>query len=95
MKPQTYLNIVLTVIAFNLSVLTLSVLDVLPQATATNQPQQGQTMRVPVNEDGSVDVRLQPSDELNVTIEDVDRGAFRYTDIPVEIQDQPVEVVQD
>jgi hypothetical protein len=92
MKAQTYLNIVLTVIALNLSILSLSVLDVLPQATATNQPQQ--QLSIPVNEDGSVDVRLQPSDQLNVTIEDVDRGAFRYTDIPVKIEDQPIEVEQ-
>ncbi len=94
MKPQTYLNIVLTIIALNLSILSLSMLDVLPQATATNQPQQQQQLSLPVNEDGSVDVRLQPSDQLNVTIEDVDRGAFRYTDIPVKIEDQPIEVEQ-
>jgi biopolymer transport protein ExbD len=94
MRHQPYLNIVLTVIALNLSLITLSMLDILPQATATNRAPAQQQVRVPVNEDGSIDVRLKPSDELSVTIEDVDQNAFTYTDIPVEIQDQPVEVEQ-
>jgi biopolymer transport protein ExbD len=94
MRNLTYLNVVLTIIALNLSLLTLSMLDLVPQAKADKQVAAQQQLRAPVNEDGSIDVRLQPSDELDVTIEDVESNAFSYTDIPVEIQDQTVEVEQ-
>ena len=41
---------------------------------------------IPVNADGSIDVNIKSSSTMDVNIEEVDRFAFRYCTVPVEIE---------
>lgn len=63
MKTSNYLKVVLTIIAINLSLLVLQNAQILPTATAADEPQK-QHVLVPVNADGSIDVRVQSIQEV-------------------------------
>lgn len=64
MKIDTYTKFVLTVIAFCLVVLTLNTVDIFPKAYANEAVNYGGNYGlVPMNEDGSINVRLQSVDE--------------------------------
>ncbi|MEN7549440.1 hypothetical protein AAG747_16070 [Rapidithrix thailandica] len=74
MKVDKYTKVLLTVIAVNLSILTLKNLEIFPKAYA-NKP--ANTLKtpvntnyglVPLNEDGSITVRLSDYDKVNVNI---------------------------
>jgi hypothetical protein len=65
MKSQKYLNCVLTVIAVCLVLLTLSVLGVIPKASASSS---AKFATVPVNADGSINVRMDTSRIIPVNI---------------------------
>ena len=68
MKNQSYLNGVLTVIAVCLVLLTLSAIGIIPTASAST------TMKnfyVPVNADGSINVRFEQDEQVKVNIEAV------------------------
>ena len=77
MKTDIYTKIILTVIAVNLTVLTLMKLNIVPEAFAVgagDYPVAGQAMQyglIPVNDDGSITVRLANSDEIDVNITDI------------------------
>lgn len=68
-----YSKIVLTVIAVNLTILTLSNLDIIPKAYA-NEPKNldlntnNSYGLIPINDDGSINVKLNPSQVLDVNI---------------------------
>ena len=66
MKIDTYTKFILTVIAFCLVVLTFNSVDIFPKAYANEVVNYGGNYGlVPMNEDGSINVRLQGvSDEL-------------------------------
>ncbi len=80
MKIDRLTKILLGIIALNLTLLTLSRLNIIPSAKAeqkTNrQIQNLQTEMnyglVPLNEDGSVNVRLTPSSIIDVNISGVE-----------------------
>jgi hypothetical protein len=42
---------------------------------------------VPINEDGSITVKLSSSSVIDVNIKKVDQFAFRFCKVPVEIED--------
>jgi hypothetical protein len=65
MRSQKYLNGVLTVIAVCLVLLTLSVLGVIPKASASSP---AKFATVPVNADGSINVRMDTSRIIPVNI---------------------------
>lgn len=74
MKVDTFTKIVLTVIAINLSILTLKNIDLIPKAYA-NEPSSNLNAipsssygLVPINEDGSISVRLNSFDEIDVNL---------------------------
>ncbi|GAA3969215.1 hypothetical protein [Mucilaginibacter dorajii] len=64
MTSQKYLNGVLTVIAFCLVILTLSVVGVFPKANAAVTPSKFVT--VPLNPDGSLNVKVLGEQEINI-----------------------------
>ena len=92
MKKDIYLKVLLTIIAVNLSILSLTQLNVFSSANAEENFRINMEYRlIPTNPDGSVNVRL-PDNVISVKLEDVDPYAFNYCTVPVEIEDQPVDV---
>jgi hypothetical protein len=88
MKHLRYLNVVLTVIAINLVLITLAVTGLFPTASAKENGRRYVT--VPVNADGTVNVNLsQIRGEdigyraLPVDVKDVDGRAIRSNPLPV------------
>lgn len=76
MKSSIYLNILLTVIAVNLSFQTLQELNIIPTAHASeteisniSEPEFG---LVPLNENGKIEVEFLPPDEIDVNITGID-----------------------
>ena len=80
MKSKRLTNVLLAVIAVNLTVLTLSQVNVFPEAKADAQPMSANETAfppsqygiVPVNADGSITVKLVPGDEIDVNITGID-----------------------
>jgi len=86
MKIDKYTKLILTIIAVNLTILTAAKLDVFPVLQA-GEPLQIQNLNyglVPLNEDGSINVRLSNSEEIDVNITDIstsDELNVKLTDI--------------
>ena len=79
MKTDFYTKTVLTVIALCLTIIVLKQVDIIPKAYAgspeTNLKPYMNYGLVPLNEDGSIDVKIiSGSDKINVNIEEV--GGF-------------------
>lgn len=75
MNNLKYLNGVLTIIAVCLVLLTLSVIGVIPKATASTA---NKYATVPLNADGSINVRIDPQ-----TVMDVNIVQLRGYEVPV------------
>ena len=100
MKTDTFTKIVLTVIAINLTILTVKNLDLIPKAYA-NEPTNkveltpnNNFLLVPLNEDGSIDVNIKSfstSSVLNVNLEKIG-GSSIFGDLEVRIKGQPIKV---
>ena len=78
-----------TVIAINLSVLTLSKIKIIPSANAHSSElempaQFANYGLVPINEDGSVNMRLMSTDRLDVNIVDIST----YDKLKVELDNE-------
>jgi len=94
MKADKFTKIVLTVIAVNLTILTLKNVDIIPKAYA-NEPLSNEIIRpnmnyglVPLNENGSIDVNIKSfssSSVMDVNIEEVG-GFATFGTVPVEIE---------
>lgn len=110
MKVDKFTKIVLTVIAVNLTILVIKQLDIIPKVYANDyhpaieNPYMNYGL-VPLNDDGSINVRLSSydeidvnitdistSDKLNVNVKEVDTHAFIYCTVPVEIENRTVPV---
>ena len=77
MKTDRYTKSVLTVIAIALSLIALKDVDIFPKAHATsdsvNTPYTNANYGlVPLNEDGSITVRLSTAEQLDVNIKNID-----------------------
>ena len=73
MKIDKFTKVILTIIAVNLTILTVVNLDIVPKLLA-NEPGQIQNLNyglVPINDDGSITVRLSSSEEIDVNITDI------------------------
>jgi len=100
MKVDKFTKIVLTVIAVNLTILTVKNFDIIPIAYA-NEPSNVLELSpnmnyglVPLNKDGSIDVNIKsfsPSSVMDVNIEEVG-GYSTYGELEVKIKGQPIEV---
>jgi hypothetical protein len=78
MKIDTFTKIVLTVIAVNLTIFTIKDIDLIPKVYANkpsthleNAPSINYGL-VPLNEDGTVPVKLSASDKINVNVVGID-----------------------
>ncbi len=77
MKTDRYTKSVLTVIAVALSIIALKDTDIIPTAHATTDPAHTPLTNVnyglvPLNEDGSITVRLSAAEEIDVNIKNID-----------------------
>lgn len=64
-----YLNFVLTLIAFCLLVITFNILGLIPSAHANSAPAHFAT--VPINSDGSLNVKFVKGETLDVNIDEI------------------------
>tara|TARA_B100000795_G_C22462901_1_gene309922 strand:+ start:275 stop:523 length:249 start_codon:yes stop_codon:yes gene_type:complete len=71
-------TIILGVIAINLTLLTI--------IQFTTKEETSKQQIIPVNSDGSIDVSIIDSYQLNVKIDEIDDKAFGYNAVPVEVQ---------
>lgn len=93
MKIDNYTKGILTVICFCLLVIAAESVGVFPEANASDLSATSRLGYIPINEDGSISVKLIGATEtIDVNIEDADRYAFRYCTVPVDITNQPIEV---
>ena len=77
MKVDKFTKVVLTIIAVNLTILTVKNLNIIPNAYA-NEPTNNVEFTpsvnyglVPLNEDGSINVKLINSNEIDVNITEI------------------------
>ena len=93
MKVDKFTKVVLTVIAVNLTILTVKNLDIIPRAYA-NEPTNNLELApnvnyglVPLNEDGSINVNLSSSDVIDVRLRGIDEAShLRWEAIPVRVE---------
>ena len=77
MKTDTFTKILLTIIAINLTILTFMKLNIVPKVYANNTSSYLENNTdiqyglVPLNEDGSITVKLANSDEIDVNITEI------------------------
>lgn len=84
MKQIKYLNAILTIIAACLLTITAAITGLIPSANA-KPIEKGKYTQVPLNEDGSINVKILPSSTLDVNIESCDGGAFTAAE-PIEVK---------
>jgi|TARA_B110000240_G_scaffold106865_1_gene120427 hypothetical protein len=84
MKSNKLKNIFLGIIAINLTLITLIQLNIWP-STANATDLNANYGLVPLNEDGSINVRLSASDVIDVNIDEVGGGYVSYGKLKVEI----------
>ncbi len=80
MKTDGYTKFIFTVIAICLVIIVIRDMDVIPKAHANNTPATNYGI-VPINSDGSITVRLDNSDEIDVNIKNIDTYAKLKVDL--------------
>jgi len=83
MKSLKYLNGILTVIAVCLVILTLAATGLLPSAYANTANKK--TVQIPVNPDGSLNVKFVKGETIDVNIESCASNAFTRAE-PIEVK---------
>jgi len=79
MKSNKLKNIFLGIIAINLTLLTLFQLNIWPSTVNAHElPSTVNYGLVPLNEDGSINVKLSSSDVIDVNIDEVGGGYVSY-----------------
>ena len=91
MKSDLFTKIVLSVIAICLVIIAVKEINIIPKAMANSNDNLNSKNSinyglVPLNPDGSVNVKLNSSDVLKVYVEEVDQYAFTYCTVPVKIK---------
>lgn len=93
MKVDKFTKIVLVVIAVNLTIITVKDLDIIPKAYANESTKNVEFTPnmnyglVPLNEDGSINVRLNSLQVIDVNITEIGGGYVSYGGpVPVEIE---------
>ncbi len=96
MNKDVFLKVVLALIAVNLTILTLMNLDVIPHvkasAPAIEQPAINYGL-IPLNDDGSLNVSLNASEEIKVNITNIDTWDELKVDVREFDADVPVEII--
>ncbi|MEW7290859.1 hypothetical protein [Aquimarina sp. 2304DJ70-9] len=71
MKTDKYTQFIFTVIAVCLVIIVIRDIEVIPKAHANNTSETNYGI-VPINNDGSITVRLSSADEIDVNIKNID-----------------------
>ena len=89
MKKDTTLKVILGIIAINLTLLTLDQLDLFPKsyASETSQPINTNYGLVPLNEDGSITVKLDETAIMDINIHSF-KGKDFFEAVPVFIMNK-------
>ncbi len=89
MKKDTTLKVILGIIAINLTLLTLDQLDLFPKsyASETSQPINTNYGLVPLNEDGSITVKLDEAAIMDINIHSF-KGKDFFEAVPVFIMNK-------
>jgi hypothetical protein len=82
MKTDLYTKTVLTIIALSLSIIAFRNLSFFPEAKAAEVPKN--TVTLPLNPDGSINVRM--SDVMDVNVSKVNGQSF-YGSFPVNVKE--------
>ncbi|AXT61021.1 hypothetical protein D1816_11910 [Aquimarina sp. AD10] len=82
MKSDSYTKLILTVIALCLVIIVVRDIDIIPKAHA-NEVSNTKYGALPINEDGSITVRLSNSDQIDVNIKNIDT----YDKLRVDLND--------
>ena len=88
MKTDLYTKVLLTIIAFCLVIILIRDIDFLPIANAaTTDPNLGQQYGlVPVNEDGSINVKINQGELIDVRLIGIDEALdLSWDPIPVNV----------
>jgi len=94
MKTDFYTKFTLTIIATCLLILVLQNSDIFPQAYANGKKSDAVLTKfqnqkyglIPINADGTINVNIKSSTEMDVNISDADPYAFRHCTVPVKIE---------
>ncbi len=82
MKTDLYTKVILTIIAVCLSINVLQSWELIPTATADGM--ETNTIVVPLNPDGSIDVNVKTiMENMDVNIEEINGNSFYGSAIPV------------
>ena len=91
MKKETYNSIILTVIAICLSIIVLKDVSLFPSAYANNPIEKVEFNKnyglVPLNKDGSINVKLSSQDVIDVRLRGIDESSsLRWEAIKVKVE---------
>tara|TARA_B110000014_G_C19983665_1_gene509400 strand:- start:398 stop:667 length:270 start_codon:yes stop_codon:yes gene_type:complete len=89
MKKDTTLKVILGIIALNLTLLTMDQLDLFPKsyASETSQPINSNYGLVPLNEDGTITVKLDEAAIMDINIHSF-KGKDFFEAVPVFIMNK-------
>lgn len=90
MKKDSTIKILLGIIAINLSIISISQLDLIPKTYANNQQTTIKAQEfgiVPINEDGTISVRVENSELMDVNIHSF-KGKDFFEALPVFIMNK-------
>ena len=90
MKKDSTIKILLGIIAINLSIMSISQLDLIPKSYANNQQTTIKAQEfgiVPINEDGTISVRLENSEVMDVNVHSF-KGKDFFEALPVFIMNK-------
>ena len=89
MKKDTTLKVILGIIALNLTLLTMDQLDLFPKsyASETSQPINTNYGLVPLNEDGTITVKLDETAIMDINIHSF-KGKDFFEAVPVFIMNK-------
>ncbi len=71
MKTDSYTKFIFTIIAICLVLIVVRDIDIVPKAHASNTSSKNYGI-VPINDDGTITVRLSNTDEIDVNIKNID-----------------------
>lgn len=79
MKTGIYTKVILTIIAINLTILSLKTLDIIPKANAKDAATKNVNGRnyglVPINSDGSINIKLIQDRVIDVRLRGIDEAS--------------------
>lgn len=81
MKTDTYTKVILTIIAIALSIIVIKDTNIISKAYAGESSIPSNYGLVPLNDDGTITVKLDTSDEIDVNI----KGISTYDQLRVDI----------